>query len=48
MRYLARTSKSPLYNDEDENIAEIDARLDTFSKALCSVDRLANHLRGTC
>ena len=47
MRYLARSTSSSLYNENDATVCEIDARLDSFCLALTSVSQLANHIRGT-
>lgn len=47
MRYLARSASSSLYNESDKTICEVDARLDSYSKALSSISMLANHMRGT-
>lgn len=47
LRYLARTSSSTLYSESDASISEVDARLDSYSKALTSLTELANHMRGT-
>lgn len=47
LRYLARSVSSSVYNETDASISEVDARLDTYSKALTSVSQLANHMRGT-
>lgn len=44
---MARSASSSVYNETDASISEVDARLDSYSKALTSVSQLANHMRGT-